>query len=163
MVTGVKGGEAYLLTVPDPALGSRKAERVVVYRVTGGIISVICIGPDGDDWYSSRPVPREGVPAGWRLAGLAAPSARTHDGRDCGRVPGPPWGRDLTWAAPGPVILHDPGERPGWLGAEACPVSGPCRSLAEAQAAADAWWLAEVTAFDRGTPDGQLSLFGGAA
>ncbi|MCW2904114.1 MAG: hypothetical protein JWO67_6379 [Streptosporangiaceae bacterium] len=157
----MKGGEAYELTRPDPMLGDRRPARVEIYRIGPATAQVRCIDADGDEWWVFRPLNDGRVPAGWRLVGLAKPSGRMWDGREVWRVPGPPWGRDLCWAGPGAVLLeHAAGPRPGWLGPEVGPATGPCRTLAEAQAAADAWWLAEVGAHvTRGQANGQRSLF----
>ncbi len=145
----MKGGEAYLR-------GGQDAHRAEVYRAWRDRAQVRC----ADRW--EVVVLADGrTPPGWRLAGLARPDARMHDGREVWRVPGPPWGHSLTWAGPGaPLILHGPGARPGWLGPEAGPVTGACRDLAGAQAAADAWWLSETGRLIAcGGPGGQMSLF----
>jgi hypothetical protein len=170
----VKGGEAYRLVHPDPLLGDRQPARVEIYRMGPTLARVRCIADGAPvpcplvtmyDWWAVRPLNDGRAPAGWQLAGLARPYASTHEGHDLWRVPGPPWGGDLLWTGPGqPLMLRGAGPRPGWGGPVIGPVTGPCQTLPEAQAAADAWWLAEVAGHvTRGEGNGQESLFGAPA
>jgi hypothetical protein len=156
----MKGGEAYELTGPDPMLGDRRPARIEIHRMGPAMAQVRCTDGDGDQWWTFRPLNDGRVPAGWRLVGLAGPNGRMPDGREVWRVPGPPWSRNLSWAGPGaPLTLHEI-HHPGWLGPEIGPAGDPCQTIAEAQATAGAWWLAEVAAHvSRGQANGQRSLF----
>jgi len=149
----VKGGEAYMRA-------GRDATRTEILQA--GHHGVIVREGEGREELAVLPGGR--TPAGWRLAGLSRPSARTWDGHEAWRVPGPPWGAALTWAGPGaPLVLHGTGERPGWLGPDIGPVSEACADLAAAQAAADAWWLSETSRLIAAShAGGQASLFGAA-
>lgn len=136
----MRGGEAYECEI-EPG------RRIEVYRAGQDGARVCWADCDGRERWTTIPLQHGIPPGGFRLIGLARPSGTLHDGREVWRVPGPPWGADLTWAGPGcQLILHSPGPRPGWLGRETGPVGDPCRTLADAQEAADAWWLAERAA-----------------
>ena len=154
----MKGGEAYDLPAPHPAFGGDRPARIDVYRAGRDGAQVRYLGADGHDRWAIVPLRGGIAPDGWRLAGLARPSGRLIDGEEVWHLPG---GRSLIWAGPEcPLVLHDAGARPGWLGPEAGAVAARCRALTEAQAAADAWWLAEVGRHvTLGQPGGQQSLF----
>jgi hypothetical protein len=160
----MRGGESYELTISasHAMLGDQRPARIDIYRAGTAAAEVHCVGDDDSHWTRLIAIGHIRVPAGWRLAGLAAPDGRMWDGREVWRVPGPPWRKDLCWAGPStPLILHAAGPRPGWLGPEIGPVTGPCQTITQAQAAADTWWLAEVAAeVTREEGNGQSSLFG---
>jgi hypothetical protein len=147
----VKGGEAYELA----------GARIEVHRAVRDGAEIRSAEADGADRWAVVALPGGKAPAGWQLAGLARPNGQMPDGTEVWRVPGPPWYVNLTWAGPAaPLVLHGAGARPGWLGPETGPVNEPCQTLAEAQAAADAWWRAEPDRYvTREQPNSQLSLF----
>jgi hypothetical protein len=75
--------------------------------------------------------------------GIGRVTLLTFDNHPVWNVPGPPWGRTLCWRGPGEPLHHFRSERPGWRGEDTGPVTKPCHTHEEAQAAADAWWLAQ--------------------
>jgi hypothetical protein len=80
------------------------------------------------------------VPA---AAVMGKPMGRLITGAEVWRVPGPPWTRQLSWSGPGDVVHLHATARMDALGIDIGAVSGPCHTLTDAQAAADAWWAME--------------------
>jgi len=81
-----------------------------------------------------------GVPA---AAVMGKPVGRLTTGVEVWLVPGPPRTRQLSWGGPGDRVHLRAAARMDVLGIDIGAVSGSCQTLAEAQAAADAWWATE--------------------